>query len=207
MINTLTPALFARYPDASALAQADPAELEPMIFKSGFFRQKAKSLIAMAQALVERHGGEVPRTIDELVQVRGVGRKTANVVLGNALDVHEGVVVDTHVTRLAQRLGLTTNTDPVTIEQDLMELLPRDQWTSFANRLIWHGRRVCHAKKPDHDHCILAPICPSATLVTLPSTRRPSKAPPRPGKPTKIGRAAKKVAKAAKAAVKKTKRS
>ncbi|NVB81439.1 MAG: endonuclease III [Kofleriaceae bacterium] len=200
MINTLTPALFEKYPDAHALAQANPAELEPMIFKSGFFRQKAKSLIAMAQALVERHGGEVPRTLDELVQVRGVGRKTANVVLGNALDVHEGIVVDTHVTRLAQRLGLTTNSDPVKIEQDLMEIVPRDQWTSFANRLIWHGRRVCHAKKPDHDHCILAPLCPSATLVQLPSTRRPSKRPPKAAEGTKIGKAAKAVKKVVKKA-------
>lgn len=171
MINTLTPALFAKYPDAASLARANPAEVEQLVLKSGFFRQKTKSIIKMAQYLIDHHGGQVPKTIDELVKVPGVGRKTANVVLGNALDVHEGVVVDTHVTRLAQRLGLTKNTTPEEIEQDLMKLLPREQWTPFANRLIWHGRRICMAKNPDHDHCPLAPVCPSATLVDLPSTR------------------------------------
>ena len=174
MINTITPALFARYPDATALATAEPAELEPMIFKSGFYRNKAKSLIGMARALVERHGGEVPRTMEELVALPGVARKTANVVLGSALGINAGIVVDTHVTRLAQRLGLTTNTDPVKIEQDLMDLLPREQWTDFAHRLIWHGRRVCHAKQPDCNHCLLAPVCPSAMLVSLsPATKAP----------------------------------
>lgn len=171
MINTLTPALFAKYPDAASLSRANPAEVEQLVLKSGFFRQKTKSIIKMAQYLIDHHGGQVPKTIDELVKVPGVGRKTANVVLGNALDVHEGVVVDTHVTRLAQRLGLTKNTTPEEIEQDLMKLLPREQWTPFANRLIWHGRRICMAKNPDHDHCPLAPLCPSATLVDLPSTR------------------------------------
>ena len=177
MINTITPALFARYPDATALAKAEPAELEPMIFKSGFYRNKAKSLIGMARALVERHGGEVPRTMEELVALPGVARKTANVVLGSALGIDAGIVVDTHVTRLAQRLGLTTNTDPVKIEQDLMELLPRDQWTDFAHRLIWHGRRVCHAKQPDCNHCLLAPICPSAVLVSVSPTTKATRAP------------------------------
>jgi len=167
MINTITPALFAKYPDANALAAADPLEVEPLIFKSGFYRNKAKAIVGMARALVEKHDGQVPETMDELVELPGVARKTANVVLGNALDKNEGIVVDTHVTRLSQRLGLTRETDPVKIEQDLIKLLPRDQWTSFANRLIWHGRRVCDAKKPDHEHCILAPLCPSATLVPL----------------------------------------
>ena len=171
MINTLTPALFAQYPDPGALAGANPAEVEQLIFKSGFYRQKTKSIIKMAQHLVEKHRGQVPRTIDELVKVPGVGRKTANVVLGNALGVNEGVVVDTHVTRLAQRLGLTKQTGPEEIEQDLMKLLPREEWTKFSNRLIWHGRRICMAKNPDHEHCPLAPICPSAHLVELPSTR------------------------------------
>jgi len=174
MINTITPALFAKYPDATALAQAEPGEVEPLIFKSGFYRNKTKSLLGMARALVEKHGGDVPGTLDELVQVPGVGRKTANVVLGNAMGKTEGVVVDTHVMRLSQRLGLTTSDDPVEIEQDLMKLLPREQWTPFANRLIWHGRRVCFAKNPDHDNCLLAPLCPSSSIVTLkPAAKKP----------------------------------
>lgn len=167
MINTITPALFARYPDARALAAADPAELEPMIFKSGFYRMKTKSLLGMARAVVERHGGEIPRTMAELIALPGVARKTANVVLGTAMGKNEGVVVDTHVARVSQRLGLTREEDPVKIEQDLMRLLPREQWTIFAHRMIWHGRRICTAKNPDHEHCLLAPICPSATLVPL----------------------------------------
>ena len=175
MINTLTPALFAKYPDAAALAKAEPAELEPMIFKSGFYRNKAKSLIGMARAVVERHGGEIPRTMEELVELPGVARKTANVVLGTAMGVHEGVVVDTHVMRLSQRLGLTREDEPVKIEQDLMKLLPREQWTMFAHRLIWHGRRVCMAKNPDHEHCILAPLCPTATLIRLPKSKKATK--------------------------------
>jgi endonuclease-3 len=175
MINTITPALFAQYPDPAALAAANPAHVEQLVLKSGFFRQKTKSIMKMAQYLLDHHGGQVPKTIDELVKVPGVGRKTANVVLGNALGVHAGVVVDTHVTRLSQRLGLTKETDPEGIEQDLMKLLPREQWTPFANRLIWHGRRICMAKNPDHDHCPLAPICPSAHLVELPSTRPQAK--------------------------------
>lgn len=163
MINTITPALFAKYPNATALAKVEPAELEPMIFKSGFFRAKAKSLIGMAKKVVEKHGGEIPRTMEELVELPGVARKTANVVLGSAFKQNVGVVVDTHVTRVAQRLGLTVETDPVKIEADLMGLLPQEQWTDFAHRVIWHGRRVCFAKQPDCDHCSLAPICPSAT--------------------------------------------
>lgn len=167
MINTITPALFAKYPDARALARAEPAELEPMIFKSGFYRMKAKNLIGMARACVERHGGEIPQTMDELIALPGVARKTANVVLGTAMGKNEGVVVDTHVMRVSQRLGLTEETDPAKIEQDLMRLVPRNEWTMFAHRMIWHGRRVCTAKNPDHEHCLLAPICPSATLVTI----------------------------------------
>jgi len=134
-----------------------------MIFKTGFYRMKAKHLIGMAQAVVQRHGGIVPGTMEELVALPGVARKTANVVLGNALGKHIGIVVDTHVTRLSARLGLTAQTDPVKIETELMALLPQDQWTSFGNRLIWHGRRVCHAKVPDCEHCGLSPICPSST--------------------------------------------
>ena len=165
MINTITPALFARYPDAHALAAADPDELERMVHKSGFFRQKAKNLRAMAQALVQRHGGEVPRTMEELVALPGVARKTANVVLGSAHGIDAGVVVDTHVTRLAARLGLTRETDPVKIERDLMAVLPQRAWTSFAHQLIWHGRRVCHARGPLCGECALAPLCPSADVA------------------------------------------
>ncbi len=180
MINTITPALFAKYPDAAALAAVEPAEIEPLIFKSGFYRNKAKALVGMARALIERHGGKVPETIAELVELPGVARKTANVVLTNALGKAEGVVVDTHVMRLSQRLGLTTSEDPVEIEQDLMKLLPQDRWGTFSNRLIWHGRRVCMAKNPDHDHCSLAPLCPSAHLLQVakkPLAKKPAAKP------------------------------
>jgi endonuclease-3 len=176
MINTITPALFARYPDATALAGADQAELERMVMKSGFYRMKAKHLLGMARQVVERHGGQIPETMEALVALPGVARKTANVVLGSALGQNIGIVVDTHVARVAQRLGLTTETDPVKIEQDLMRVLPPDQWTLFAHRLIWHGRRVCFANKPDCEHCILAPTCPSAFIVNLPvKSTRPAK--------------------------------
>ena len=163
-INKLSPALFARYPDASALSQAEPAELERLIHASGFFRAKARSLLGMARALVERHGGEVPRTLEELVALPGVARKTANVVLQNAMDITVGFVVDTHVTRLSGKLGLTRETDPVKIERDLMAVVPQSVWKTFGNRLIWHGRRVCHARKPLCDQCAMAPWCPSAEV-------------------------------------------
>jgi endonuclease-3 len=171
MINTITPALFAKYPDAAALAKADPAALETMIKSSGFFRNKAKSLLGMARAVVAQHGGKIPSTMEELVELPGVARKTANVVLGTAFGKNEGVVVDTHVARLSERLGLTGHTDPQKIERDLMDALPREQWTSFAHRLIWHGRRVCLAKKPDCEHCTLAPVCPSAFMLADGRTR------------------------------------
>lgn len=179
LINTVTPALFARYPTPAALAAADPAELEPMIFSTGFYRNKAKSLIGMARRVVEAHGGEVPDTMAALVGLPGVARKTANVVLGSALGKNEGVVVDTHVSRLAPRLGLTRETDPVKIEQDLMRLVPRDQWSIFAHRLIWHGRRVCFARKPDCEHCTLAPLCPSAGIAGTEAEQRPARSPSR----------------------------
>ena len=169
MINTITPAVFAKYPDPAALARADQAELERMIHSSGFYRMKAKNLLGMARAIVERHGGRVPDTMAELVELPGVARKTANVVLGTAFRKNEGVVVDTHVARLAERLGLTAQTDPVKIELDLMAALPREQWTIFAHRLIWHGRRVCTALRPDCEHCPLAPVCPSAFQVGAPA--------------------------------------
>lgn len=177
MINTVTPALFAKYPDAAALAGADQAELEQMIRSTGYFRMKAKYLIEMARALVERHGGQVPDTMEALCELPGVARKTANVVLGCALGKNEGFIVDTHVTRLAARLGLTPETEPVKIEQDLMKLVPRDQWTHFANRLIWHGRRVCEAKRPSCEQCALAPLCPSFGTFAQGEEATPSAAP------------------------------
>ena len=172
-INTVTPALFAKYPDAHALAAADQAELEPMIYSTGFFRMKAKHLIAMAQRVVEKHDGEIPDTMAELCDLPGVARKTANVILGEAMGKNEGMCVDTHVSRVAPRLGLTNQTDPVKIEQDLMLLVPRDGWTKFAQRMIWHGRRVCDARKPDCDHCTLAPHCPSAGMFAIPAKQAP----------------------------------
>lgn len=164
-VNMVTPALFARYPDAERLADADPAELEQIIRSTGFFRSKARSLIGMARALVERHGGAVPERMDDLVHLPGVGRKTANVVLGNAFGHTEGVVVDTHVGRLAIRLGFTADTDPVKVEQTLMTLIPREDWTLISHLLIFHGRRVCAARAPACERCVLADICPSAFRV------------------------------------------
>ena len=192
MINTMTPALFARYPDATALAGADQAELEQMVRSSGYYRMKAKHLIEMARAVVERHGGQIPDTMEALCALPGVARKTANVVLGCAMGKNEGFIVDTHVTRLAARLGLTQETDPVKIEQDLMALVPRDQWTHLANRLIWHGRRVCDAKKPACERCALAPMCPSFGIVgqaALPAAP-PKPAKPAPAKPAKAAKPA-----------------
>jgi endonuclease-3 len=187
MINTITPALFAKYPDANALAAADPAELEVMIHSSGFFRNKAKSLLGMARHVVAHHGGEIPRTMAEMVEIPGVGRKTANVVLGSAMGIAEGVVVDLHVSRLAPRLRLSLHTDPVKIEQDLMALLPKEQWIPFAHRLIWHGRRVCFPTKPDCEHCILAPLCPSAGMTFV----NPKQKPKTTAKPKAVKTAAK----------------
>ncbi|HWN68396.1 MAG TPA: endonuclease III [Haliangium sp.] len=163
-INQVTPALFARYPNARSLAGADQAELEEQIRSTGFFRMKAKHLLGMARAVVERHDGEIPRTMDELCALPGVARKTANVVLGNFFGIAAGIVVDTHVTRLARRLGLTSEDDPEKIERDLMAVIPREQWISFADRLIWHGRRICFARKPACDLCPVAPLCPSAGI-------------------------------------------
>ena len=161
-VNMVTPALFARFPGAAELASAEQHEVEELIKSTGFFRNKAKSLIGMAKALVERHDGEVPRTMEELFALPGIGRKTANVILGNAFGLNEGVVVDTHVARLSKRLGLTSQTDPVKIERALMPLFPRKSWTLLSHLLIWHGRRVCDAKKPRCADCVLRRICPSA---------------------------------------------
>jgi endonuclease-3 len=163
-VNLVTPALFARYPDAAALAQADPAELERMIHSTGFFRNKARSLIGMARKVVADYGGEIPRTMEEMVTLPGVARKTANVVLGTAYRIPSGFVVDTHVTRVAARLGLTRETDPVAIEQDLMAVVPREDWIDTGHRIIWLGRRICDARRPRCPDCPLAPKCPSARV-------------------------------------------
>ena len=158
-VNLVTPALFARYRTAEDFATANPAELEKLIASTGFFRNKARNIIACCQAIMERHGGEVPGTLEELVQLPGVGRKTANVILGNAFGV-PGITVDTHVGRLSRRLGLTEHDDPVKVEFDLMEQVPEADWTMFSHRLIFHGRRVCDARKPDCPRCAMNRFCP-----------------------------------------------
>jgi endonuclease III len=164
-VNMVTPALFERYPTPAALAEANPDDVEQMIKSTGFFRNKTKSIMGAAKAIAERHGGEVPHTMEELTNLPGVGRKTANVVLGNAFGINEGIVVDTHVLRLSKRLGLTTNTDPVKIEQDLIPVVPRKEWALFSHLLIFHGRRVCFARKPACGECVLNDVCPSAFKV------------------------------------------
>ncbi len=159
-VNLVTGELFKIYRTAADFAAAPSADLERAIQSTGFFRNKARSLKAACAAIVERHGGLVPRTMEELVQLGGVGRKTANVVLGNAFGMNCGVVVDTHVDRLAHRLGLTKERDPAKIERDLMNLVPQDQWTLFSHWLIWHGRRRCFARKPDCPGCEIKSLCP-----------------------------------------------
>ena len=163
-VNRVTEDLFVKYRHAEDYADAAPEALAEDIRPTGFYRNKARSLQGMARALVEEHGGEVPSTMTELVALPGVGRKTANVVLGNAFGANEGIVVDTHVRRVSGRLGLTRNQDPVKIEQDLMESVPEEDWTIFSHLLILHGRRTCKARKPDCPNCILNDICPSAEL-------------------------------------------
>lgn len=163
-VNMVTPELFRIFPAARDLAAAEPDRLEEMIRSTGFFRNKTKSLLGMSAAVVELHDGEVPRTMAELVLLPGVGRKTANVVLGNAFGTNEGVVVDTHVGRLAVRLGLTNETDPVKVEQILMRLIPREDWTLVSHLLIFHGRRVCIARAPKCGECVLNDICPSSRV-------------------------------------------
>ncbi len=187
-VNLVTPALFARCPTASDLAAIPQEELEALIRSTGFFRNKASNLRAAARAIVEIHHGEVPRTMDALAALPGVGRKTANVVLGNAFGINEGVVVDTHINRLANRLGLTRHSDPVKIERDLARLFPRGKWTDLSHWLISHGRRRCTARSPDCAHCALNDICPSAfgpftkrkTPARPASARRPIRARKRP---------------------------
>jgi len=160
-VNMVTPALFARYRTAADYARAKPAELEKAIQTTGFFRNKTKSIRAATAAIEKKHGGEVPQTMAELHALPGVGRKTANVVLGNAFHKNEGIVVDTHVARLSHRLGLTTQQNPEKIERDLMKLIPQKQWTNWSHWLIWHGRRRCFARKPDCENCEVFRLCPS----------------------------------------------
>ena len=162
-VNLVTPTLFARYHTAADYASADRAELEKIIQSTGFYRNKANSLIRLGQALCERFGGEVPPRLSDLVTLPGVGRKTANVVLGNAFGI-PGITVDTHFARLSQRFGWTTNTDPVKIEADVGSLFPRKDWTLLSHHLIWHGRRVCHARRPACGACAVARWCPSFGL-------------------------------------------
>jgi len=160
-VNLVTPAFFARYPTPRALADADQGEVEELIRSTGFFRNKAKSLIGMARALVEQYRGEVPKEMETLRGLPGVGRKTANVVLGNAYGINEGVTVDTHVARLSGLLKLTREKTPEKIEQALMELIPRADWTLISHLLIWHGRRICIARRPRCCECVIAKLCPS----------------------------------------------
>ncbi|NED99212.1 endonuclease III [Phytoactinopolyspora halotolerans] len=159
-VNSVTPALFAAYPSAADLASADPAHVEELIQPTGFFRAKTKSIIGLSQALAERFGGEVPGKLDDLVTLPGVGRKTANVVLGNAFDV-PGLTIDTHFNRLSRRWGWTQSTDPDQIETDVAALFPKKEWTILSHRVIWHGRRYCHARRPACGVCPLAQLCPS----------------------------------------------
>lgn len=163
-VNRVTPALFARFPDAAALARADLAEVEALVHSTGFFRNKARALVGLGQALVADHDSQVPATMAELVHLPGVGRKTANVVLGNAFGRDEGIVVDTHVARLSRRLGLAAGDSPEAIERELMALVPRDAWTLWAHLLIFHGRQVCPARRPRCASCVVADLCPSAEL-------------------------------------------
>lgn len=186
-VNIVTKSLFRKYPGPAAFAAADQVEMEKDVKQTGFFRNKARAVINCSKAIMERHGGEVPRTMEELVELPGVGRKTANVVLGNAFQTPVGVVVDTHVGRVSGRLGLTESADPVVIEQDLMELLPRETWTGFANRLIHHGRQTCEARKPKCDECVVNDLCPSrqttADRPSPPSSRARTARSARPSSP------------------------
>ena len=170
-VNMVTPDLFARFPDAATLADAEPEDLENRIKSTGFFRNKTKSLLGMARAVVDTHRGEIPRTMDELTHLPGVGRKTANVVLGNAFGQNEGIVVDTHVTRVSFRLGLTRETDAVKIEQDLVKIVPREGWTLFSHLLIFHGRSICVARRPLCESCPLWDLCPSSLVVPVEKPR------------------------------------
>jgi endonuclease-3 len=163
-VNLVTPILFRRYPTVSALAAARQADVEEIIHSTGFFRNKSKNIIGFARGVMAEHDGDVPRTLRELAALPGVGRKTANVILGNAFGIEEGVVVDTHVKRLSARLGLTRHEDPTKVEQDLMALFPRERWTMLSHLLIWHGRRVCDARRPRCQECTMTRLCPSSQV-------------------------------------------
>ena len=162
-VNQITPALFKKFPTPAAMAPAALTELETLVKSSGFFHNKAKNLKACAAALMSAHGGNVPRTMEALIQLPGVGRKTANVVLGNAFNINAGIVVDTHIQRLSQRLEFSREITPEKIERDLMVLVPAEEWTVFSHRMIQHGRQICAARKPKCDACLLAPDCPFVT--------------------------------------------
>jgi endonuclease III len=157
-VNLVTPAIFSQYPTPAHYADAPLEDLEQAVYTTGFYRQKAKSIKALCRALVEDYGGQVPASLDDLVKLPGIGRKTANVILGNAFGI-PGLVVDTHMSRVSQRLGLTRQKDPVKIEFDLMPLAPKERWVKFSHQMIWHGRQICTAKKPDCPHCPLLPYC------------------------------------------------
>ncbi|HEV8537749.1 MAG TPA: endonuclease III [Bacteroidota bacterium] len=165
-VNIVTESLFQKYRTAGEYAKADQHELEKVINSTGFFRAKAKSIINCCKALVEQHGGNVPDTMEELVQLAGVGRKTANVILGNVFGKAEGIVVDTHVKRLSQRLGLSKESTPEKIEVDLMNIVPKKDWIALGDLLIWHGRAICDARKPDCPGCPVNDLCPSANTFT-----------------------------------------
>jgi endonuclease III len=158
-VNQVTETLFKKYPDAKAFAYATPSEMEQEIRPTGFFRNKTKSVMGASKAILEKFGGEVPRTMEEILTLPGVARKTGNVVLGTAYGIASGVVVDTHVLRLSNRLDLTRNEDPKNVEQDLMKIIPREKWIQFSHQLIWHGRRVCHARKPKCVECNMESLC------------------------------------------------
>ena len=171
-VNLVTPALFLKYPTARDLAAARVEDVEHLVRSTGFFRNKTKSLIGMATAVADRHGGEVPRDMEQLRVLPGVGRKTANVVLGNAFGINDGVVVDTHVTRLSGLLGVSKQKNPEKIERDLMALIPRDDWTLVSHLLIYHGRQVCIARRPQCARCVLARLCPSVQKAAKPPAKK-----------------------------------
>ncbi len=193
-VNKVTPGLFAKHPDAASLAAAEPTDVQPLIDRIGMFRQKAKNIVGLARILVAKHGGEVPRSLPELVALPGVGRKTANVVLGVMWQTPEGVVVDTHVQRLSQRLGWTKKTEPADIEQELCALFAREDWDPLSHTLIFHGRRVCFARKPACDKCPVNEACPSAGAKAENIGRKPGRSAGRGPRPAAKKAAAKKAA-------------
>jgi endonuclease-3 len=170
-VNQVTPALFGKFPDAAAFAAANVEEIENLIRSTGFYRNKAKNILGTCRMIMAEFGGEVPKRMEELLKLPGVARKTANVVLAHAYDIHMGVTVDTHVKRLSNRLGLTEHADPIRIERDLMRLLPQPEWEHWSIRLIYHGRAICQARKPLCEDCVLADLCPSAELSGLTPTK------------------------------------